>query len=183
MCRPSSKFWREMKQRTLFGRPLGIALILLQKTLLGSVLLVLAIVLLRFHAKQVTDPIQEVFTRELAEDPHDLLANLLIGLLPSVSLATELLLALGAIVYALLEGIEVWGLWRELLWVELLIVVETAALLPYDGWELARAPSIVKVLSIAINILIVWYLVVRYLRKRTVRREQQRRTNKASGES
>jgi uncharacterized membrane protein (DUF2068 family) len=172
-----------MKYWTLFGRPLGVALILLQKTVWGSLLLVLAVVLLRFHARQVTDPIQELFARELAEDPHDLLANLLISLIPSVSLRTELLLAVGAIVYAFLEAVEVWGLWRDLLWVELLIVVETAALLPYDGWELVRFPSVVKVLSIMINILIVWYLVVRYRRKRAVHRERHQGVGKPPEES
>jgi len=172
-----------MQNRTLFGRPLGIGLILLQKTLWGSVLLVVAVVLLVFHAQHVTDPIQELFTRELAEDPHDLLATVLIRLVPTVSLTAELLLAVGAMVYALLEGVEVWGLWRDLLWVELLIVVETAALLPYDVWELVRSPSVVKVLSLIINILIVWYLLVRYLRKRTVHREQHQHVRKPPLES
>ncbi len=161
-----------MKHQTLFGRPLGIGLIVLQKTLWGSVLLVVAVVLLTWHAQHVTDPLQELFTRELAEDPHDLLATVLIRMLPTVSLQTELLLAVGVTVYALLEGIEAWGLWRDLMWVELLIVVETAALLPYDMWELARSPSVGKVLSLVINVLIVWYLVARYLRRRTVQREQ-----------
>ena len=167
-----------MKHRTLFGRPLGIGLIVLQKTLWGSVLLVVAVVLLTLRAQHVTDPIQELFTRELAEDPHDLLATALIRLVPSVSLKTELLLAVGATVYALLEGIEVWGLWRDLLWVELLIVVETSAFLPYDFWELVRFHTAVKVLSLVINVLIVWYLVVHYLRKRAVHREQQERIRK-----
>ena len=161
-----------MKHRTLFGRPLGMSLIVLQKTLWGSVLLVVAVVLLTWHAQHVTHPLQELFTGELAEDPHDLLATALIRLVPTVSLQAELLLAGGVTVYALLEGIEVWGLWRDLIWVELLIVVETAALLPYDVWELVHRPTVVKVLSLVINVLIVWYLVARYLRKRTVQREQ-----------
>ena len=172
-----------MKQRSLFGRPLGIGLILLQKTIWGSVLLVLAVVLLTFHAQHVTDPIQELFTRELAEDPHDLLANVLIRLIPFVSLQTELLLAVGATVYAVLEGIEVWGLWHDLLWVELLIVVETAAFLPYDGWGLVHDPTVVKVLSIVLNVLIVWYLGVRYLRKRVALREQHKLIRKPPLES
>jgi uncharacterized membrane protein (DUF2068 family) len=171
-----------MRHLTLFGRPLGVGLILLQKTLWGTMLLLLAVVLLKFHARHATDPIQELFAGELAEDPHDLLANALIRLVPSVSLKTELLLAIGAMVYAFLEGLEVWGLWREILWVELLIVGETAALLPYDGWELVHAPSIVKILSVAINILIVWYLIVRYLRKRRLHRERQQHIGKSSGE-
>ena len=172
-----------MKHRSLFDRPLGIGLILLQKTIWGCALLVLAVVLLTFHAPHVTDPIQEMFTRELAEDPHDLLATLLIRLIPSVSLQTELLLAVGATVYAVLEGIEVWGLWHDLLWVELLIVVETAAFLPYDGWGLLHDPTVVKVLSIVINVLIVWYLCVRYLRKRVALREQHKLVRKPPLES
>ncbi len=167
-----------MKHRTLFGRPLGIGLIVLQKTLWGSVMLVVAVVLLTFHAQHVTDPLQELFTRELAEDPHDLLATALIRLVPSVSLKTELLLAVGGTVYALLEGIEVWGLWYDLMWVELLIVVETAAFLPYDAWELIRRLSVVKVLFLVINVLIVWYLLVRYLRKRAAQRQQHERVRK-----
>ena len=161
-----------MQQWTPFGRPLGIGLILLQKTVWGSVLLLVAVVLLIFHAQHVTDPIQELFSRELAEDPHDLLATVLIRLVPFISLQTELLLAVGIIVYALLEGIEVWGLWHDLIWVELLIVVETAAFLPYDGWELVRHHSVLKALFVVINILIVWYLIVRFLRKRAAQREK-----------
>ena len=94
-----------------------------------------------------------------------------------------LMLAAGVMAYALLEGVEVWGLWRDLMWVELLIVIETAAFLPYDVWELVRSPSVVKVLSLIINILIVWYLLVRYLRKRTVHREQHQHVRKPPLES
>src|SRR5207247_9558411 len=105
----------DMKHGTLFGRPLGIGLILIQKTLWDSVLLVVAGVLLTFHAQHVTEPIQELFARELAEDPHDLLATTLIRLVPSISLRTELLLAVGGTVYALLAAIDSWRLWRGLL--------------------------------------------------------------------
>ena len=75
-----------MKRRTLFGRPLGISLIMLQKTLWGIVMLVVAVVLLTYRAQHVTDPLQQLFAGELAEDPHDLLATTLIRLVPSVSL-------------------------------------------------------------------------------------------------
>ncbi len=156
--------------RTFFGRPLGLGLILVQKSVWTVVLLTLAVVLLAFHAAGVTQPFQELFEVELAADPHDLLATVLIGLIPTVSLRAELLLAAGAALYALLEGVEVWGLWCDLLWVELFIVAETAALLPYEGWELLHHPSAFKVLTIAINALIVWYLARRYLRRRAAHR-------------
>jgi uncharacterized membrane protein (DUF2068 family) len=158
--------WMERKQRTLFGRPLGISLIVLQKALWGCVLLAMSVLLLFLYTHHITNPLQRLFARELAEDPDDLVATTLIRLFPTISLKAELLLALGSIVYALLEAIEAWGLWRGFFWVEVLIVVETAALFPLDGWELVHAFSVVKVLTVIINILIFWYLLMRYLRRR-----------------
>jgi len=155
--------------RTSYGRPLGIWLILGQKTLWGLVLVALGAVLLTLRVGHVTQPLQALFAGELAEDPHDLLGTLLTHLVPAVSPRTELLLGVGALAYAALEGLEVWGLWRDLLWVEILVVVETAAFLPYEVWELTRHLTVFKVASLIINVLIVWYLVARYLRKREER--------------
>lgn len=109
----------------------------------------------------------------MMEDPHDRLANLLMGLVPAISLNAELLVAGGAIAYAVLEGIEVWGLWRDVLWVEVFIVVETAALLPYEVWEIMHHVSLFKVISMIINGLIVWYLATRYLKKRANHRHSE----------
>ena len=107
-----------------------------------------------------------LFARELAEDPHDFIANLVIGLIPRVSVKAELLLAVGAVLYAILEGVEAWGLWNDVFWVELFLVVETTALLPYDMWELVNHFSPVKVATVAINVVILWYLTARFLRRR-----------------
>lgn len=152
--------------------PLGIRLICLQKSVWGTALLAIALALFALHAMHETQPFQELFEGELAEDPHDWLANLLIGLVPHVSLQAELLLASVALIYAMLEGVEVWGLWTDRFWVELLVVFETAAFLPYEFWEIAQHFSPFKVLSIVINVLIVGYLVVRYLRRREERMVQ-----------
>jgi uncharacterized membrane protein len=161
-----------MQHRTLFGRPLGIDLIILQKTLWGIALLVAGIVLLIFRVQHVTQPFQVLFAGELAEDPHDLLATTLILLVPEISLKGSLLLSVAAFMYALLEGVEVWGLWRGLIWVEVLIVVETAGLLPYDIWELTHHFSMVKIVFLVINILIVLYLLRSFLRKLAARRAE-----------
>jgi uncharacterized membrane protein (DUF2068 family) len=155
-----------MQGRTLFGRPLGITLIVIQKSVWAVVLIALSVLLFWFRLQHVVQPFQAYFYGELAEDPHDVLANLLIHLIPHLSSRSELLLGVGAAIYATLEIVEAWGLWRLLLWVELLTVFETSAFLPYEIWEIFRQPSILKVLSFVINVLVVWYLVTRYLGKR-----------------
>jgi len=147
-------------------RPLGIRLICVQKGVWGLVLLGITATLLVFYRLHVTEPFQELFEGELLQDPHDRFANLMIRLVPTLTLRTEVLLAAGAALYAVLEAIEVWGLLRDVLWVEVLVVVETAALLPYEIWELIHHASLFKTLSLVINVLIVWYLAGRYLRKR-----------------
>ncbi len=103
---------KAITHRTLFGRPLAVVLVVGQKAAWGTVLLGLSGVLLALRVTQSTDPFQILFRVELSEDPHDLIANFLIGLLPSVSLGAELLVALAALTWALVETLQVWGLWR-----------------------------------------------------------------------
>ncbi|HLQ34502.1 MAG TPA: DUF2127 domain-containing protein, partial [Chloroflexota bacterium] len=103
---------KTITQRTLFGRPLAVVLVVGRKAAWGTVLLGLSGVLLALRVSQSTDPFQILFRVELSEDPHDLIANFLIGLLPSVSLGAELLVALAALTWALVETLQVWGLWR-----------------------------------------------------------------------
>ncbi|HEY8744923.1 MAG TPA: DUF2127 domain-containing protein [Chloroflexota bacterium] len=152
--------------RTFLGRPLGITLIVIQKSVWALVLIVASVALFAFHSQHVTQPFQEFFEGELSEDPHDLLATVMIHLVPQLSLQTEILLAFGAILYAILEIIEAWGLWRFILWVELLTVFETSAFLPYEIWDIFQHVSVLKVVTFVINILIIWYLYTRYLRRR-----------------
>jgi uncharacterized membrane protein len=160
--------------RTLFGQPLGIALIIAEKIIRSCGLLALAALLLGLRAKGITDPFQRLFSNELAEDPHDLLATFVIGLVPSLSLRLELLLAIVAVLYAILEGVEVWGLWRGVIWVEVFIIVELTALLPFDLFEIVRHFSYFKIVSTVINAAIVWYLVRMFLRKRALHKPHRR---------
>ena len=90
------------------------------------------------QAKDVTQPVQNLFAEELREDPHDVIANLLIGLLPRISRGTLRFLALISTGYFVLHVVEAVGLWLGRLWVEYLILVETAAFLPYELYEVAR---------------------------------------------
>ena len=83
------------------------------------------------------------------------------------------MLAIGAVLYAGLETVEAWGLWRGVLWVEVFIIVEMTALLPYELWELIRHPTAFKVVSIIVNAVIVWYLARLFLRKRATHLAQR----------
>jgi len=67
--------------------------------------------------------------------------------------------------YALVFLIEGTGLLLRKRWAEWFTIAVTGSLLPFEIYELAKGFSVAKVLTLAINIAVVIYLVIR-LRKR-----------------
>jgi uncharacterized membrane protein (DUF2068 family) len=63
------------------------------------------------------------------------------------------------VVYAAVEGIEAVGLWYAKRWAEYLTFVVTASLLPLEVYELAHRLSVLKILTITINLAVVAYLL------------------------
>lgn len=75
------------------------------------------------------------------------------------NLATIRLLLLLAVGYAVLEGIESWGLWHERRWAEYLTVVATAGLLPLELHELSERITVLRVVVLVINLAVLVWLV------------------------
>jgi uncharacterized membrane protein (DUF2068 family) len=68
------------------------------------------------------------------------------------------LIGAALVVYCVLLGAEAVGLWMDRRWAEYLTFVETSVLVPYEIYELAHGVSVLKVLTLAINLTIVVYL-------------------------
>ncbi len=64
------------------------------------------------------------------------------------------------IAYAVLEGIEAVGLWHARRWAEYLTFVATALLVPLEVYEISHRPTVLKGLTLVINLAIVVYLVI-----------------------
>ena len=71
------------------------------------------------------------------------------------------LITLGLVVtaYAALEATEMVGLWFNKRWAEYLTLVATAALVPLEIYEISLKVSVFKVVTLAINVAIVVYLL------------------------
>lgn len=70
------------------------------------------------------------------------------------------LVAIGLVVYGLLELVEGVGLWLAKRWAEYLTVVATAAFLPYEVSELLKSVTVTKLGAFVINVLAVVYLLL-----------------------
>ncbi len=61
--------------------------------------------------------------------------------------------------YAALEATEMVGLWLAKRWAEYLTFVATSVLLPYEVYELTLSVSVFKLVTLAINLAVVIYLL------------------------
>jgi uncharacterized membrane protein (DUF2068 family) len=68
---------------------------------------------------------------------------------------------LGLIVtgYAVLEAVEMVGLWRNRRWAEYLTSIAVAAFIPLEIYELSKGVSAFKVVAFVINVLVLAYLL------------------------
>ena len=64
-----------------------------------------------------------------------------------------------AVAYAVVEGTEAYGLWRERRWAEYLTVIATAGFLPLEIHELAKRVSVLRVLALVVNLAVLVWLV------------------------
>jgi uncharacterized membrane protein (DUF2068 family) len=61
--------------------------------------------------------------------------------------------------YAALEATEMVGLWLAKRWAEYLTFIATSILLPYEVYELTLSVSVFKLVTLAINLAVVIYLL------------------------
>ncbi|MGA7953714.1 MAG: DUF2127 domain-containing protein [Gloeobacterales cyanobacterium] len=145
-------------------RPLGVRLITLQKGIWGSFLLIAAMVVGILRWEHIAEPVQFIL-QELSIDPRSRLWSFLVGLLPSIDFRQLTRLSLFLLVYAVVSLVESWGVWYRKLWVEIFLVLETAAFLPLEIIELIKKLSFLKLGLFVINLLIVIYLANEFWRK------------------
>jgi uncharacterized membrane protein (DUF2068 family) len=78
----------------------------------------------------------------------------------AVNVTNLYLVGVAVAAYAVLQGAEAVGLWLGRRWAEYLAAIETVVFIPYEIYELTRGVSALKVLTLAINVAIVVYMLV-----------------------
>ena len=96
------------------------------------------------------------------EAGNSLIIQVLLRLLLGIASFNHVtLLAIGAIVYALLEGTEGVGLAMRRRWAEYLTVIATGVLIPYEAYEVVHHVTLFKVGALLLNLAVVGYLAYR----------------------
>ena len=138
----------------------GVRLIAFFKLFKGILLFVSGIGLLNLLHKDVADVVMQWIDTLHVDPDNRHLQNLLV----KVSFLTERQLkelSIGSFFYAGLLLTEGFALLLQKRWAKYFTVIVTASFIPLEVWELAQKFSAAKTAVIAVNIAIVWYLVLR----------------------
>ena len=136
----------------------GIVAIALFKLIKGVLLLVAGFGLLELvHAEIAT--MLSLLLESLHINADTRLVHALVLKVDALQPHSILLAGLVSLGYAALLLAEGIGLWLEVSWAAYLTVVSTSALLPFEIYELIERVTLLRIILLALNLIIVLYLV------------------------
>ena len=156
---------REMGETRDPARSRRIIRLIALERLIRGVILVIAGGYLVTHLGSDFGRLADRLMRAVELDPRRPFLHRIVRKLHELHAGTVLVTGIAAMLYGLLEVVEGVGLWLDKLWAEFLTVTATSLLIPLELYELVRKPTVLKAAGIAVNLLIVGYLV-RRLRER-----------------
>lgn len=118
----------------------GLRTIAVFEAVKGAIVLLLGCGALRLMHKNLDD-IAERICEILRVNPEGKLSNLFVELAGHTTDRTLWVLALGALVYAAVRGIEAYGLWQEREWAQWFELLSIAIYLPPEVYWLLRRPT------------------------------------------
>ena len=148
------------KNQTRRERTWTIHFIALEKSIKGTLLIVVAFRLLSLFDQDIHAWAQDFVSRHGID-----LANRYVqaGLERLVGIGNTQLVefSIGALIYAAMLFTEGIGLWLQKRWAEYLTVIATAMFIPFEIYEIYVRFTWVRIAILAVNIFVVWYLSTR----------------------
>ena len=133
-------------------------LIAAERTVRGLLLLAAGVYLLT-HTGSNFGSIANHLARAIELDPRRHFIHRVIDRLGDLSRHQITFFGVAALAYGVLELVEGVGLFLRKRWAEWLTVVATSLFIPFEIYELASKPSLLKAGGLVVNILIVLYLI------------------------
>ncbi len=131
--------------------------IIAYKAFLGIVEIALSISLFNFIGKNLGIEFTRL-ARSLNLDIENMAVNAIILHVGAIGNGMALTITAAILVLGALNLIEAWGLHLRQRWAEWLTVFATALLIPFEAYEVHRKITVFKMLILALNIAIVYYL-------------------------
>lgn len=141
----------------------GLRAIVALKAFYGTLFFLVGLGVFALINNDVSD-LAEQAADSLGIDPENRYLLLLLESFTGVSPKQIAAVGLGTILYSGLLLAMAWGLHLRRAWAEWLTIVATAFFIPIEIYEVVHSPHVTYGLALAVNTVIVWYLVRRRIR-------------------
>ena len=98
---------------------------------------------------------------DIGLDPSSGSLHTIIGKLDGFTIGTLEALSAGTLIYSLIFFAEGIGLLRGKRWAEYLTIIVTFSFIPFELYELVEAASVLKIVTLVVNVAIAGYLIGR----------------------
>ena len=98
---------------------------------------------------------------DIGLDPSSGSLHTILGKLDGFTIGTLEALSAGTLIYSLIFFTEGAGLLREKRWAEYLTIIVTFSFIPFELYELVEAASVLKIVTLVVNVAIAGYLIGR----------------------
>ncbi len=149
----------------LEARDSGLYLIGLFKLAKAIFFLGVSLGALHFIHHDLADTVDKVF-RELHFDPESRVVDFITDKVALVTHHKLRLISLGSVLYAMLCCTEAYGLLRRRVWAEFVTLWLSVSFLPWESFEIYRAPTFWHCSILLVNLAVVAYLVWMLQRKK-----------------
>jgi len=127
------------------------------EALKAIIVLLAGIEALRFLHRDIREAAAGLL-RHLHLDPVARLPRLIMRVAENITDTTLIMIAAGAVAYAVVRFAEAYGLWHDRTWAKWLGAVSGAIYIPYELYELARHVTALRIGTFLANVVIVIYL-------------------------
>lgn len=138
--------------------PLGLRLIIIERAVAGTLLLLLGLGLFSLIRRDVEQVVRAA-AHALNLDVEGGLVTFALARTGMISPSVIVQASIGSLLVGVLDLVQAYGLYRQRKWAEYLTAVAVGIFIPFEVYSLIGKVTLLKVVVLAVNILIVWYLL------------------------
>lgn len=132
----------------------------------GIAVILLGIILLIYHSH--AEDLAETMMDHLHIDEDKRIGQLLLHAASQVSDARLWTIAGAVLTYSTVRFVEAWGLWHRRIWAEWFALLSGAMYLPWEILKVAQRASAERIIVLAINVIIIFYMLYIRIRERRI---------------
>lgn len=138
--------------------PIGLRLIIIERIIAGTLLILVSLGLFSLIRRDVAQVVRAA-AHALNLDVEGRLVTFALARTGMISPSVLVQASVGSLLVGALDLVQAYGLYRQRKWAEYLTAIAIGIFIPFEVYSLIGKVTLLKVVVLAVNTLIVWYLL------------------------